>query len=58
MPGILKLVIVVIGAYAVLSIYVYYMQSSLIYYPNMPGRNLVATPENIGLNFQNVELVT
>ena len=58
MPGILKLVIVVIGAYAVLSIYVYYMQSSLIYYPNMPGRNLVATPENIGLNFQNVEFVT
>ena len=58
MPGIWKLVIVVIGAYAVLSIYVYYMQSSLIYYPNMPGRNLVATPENIGLNFQNVEFVT
>ncbi len=58
MPGILKLVIVVIGAYAVLSIYVYYMQSSMIYYPNMPGRDLVATPENIGLNFQNVEFFT
>ena len=58
MPGIWKLVIVIIGAYAALSIYVYYMQSSLIYYPNMPGRNLVATPENIGLNFQNVEFIT
>ena len=58
MPGIWKLVILVIGAYAVLSIYVYYMQSSMIYYPNMPGRDLVATPENIGLNFQNVEFFT
>ncbi len=58
MPGILKLIIVGIGAYAVISIYVYYIQSSLIYYPDMPGRNLVATPENIGLTYQNVEFFT
>ncbi len=58
MPGIWKLIIVAIGAYAALSFYVYYIQSDLIYFPNMPGRKLVATPENIGLNFQNVEFVT
>ena len=58
MPGIWKLIIVGIGIYAVFSIYIYYMQSGLIYYPDMPGRNLLATPENIGLNFQNVEIVT
>jgi len=44
--------------YAVISIYIYFMQTGLIFYPNMPGRNLVATPESIGLSYQNVELVT
>jgi fermentation-respiration switch protein FrsA (DUF1100 family) len=58
MPGIWKLLIAGIGVYAALSFYVYYMQSGLIYYPNMPGRNLLATPENIGLTYQNVELIT
>ncbi len=58
MPGILKLVIIAIGVYAALSLYVYYMQSSLIYFPNMPGRELVTTPENINLTYQDVTFVT
>ena len=58
MPGIWKLIIYAIGAYAALSIYVYFMQAGLIYFPNMPGRNLVATPENIDLTYQNIEFVT
>ena len=58
MPGILKLLIIAIGVYAALSIYVYYIQSSLIYYPNMPGRSVIATPEAIGLPYQDIELVT
>jgi len=58
MPGILKLVIIGIGVYAALSFYVYYMQASFIFYPNMPGRELVATPEDIGLSYQDIELVT
>jgi len=45
-------------AYAAIIIFVYFMQSSLIFYPNIAGRNLVATPENIGLPYENVELVT
>mgnify|MGYP001818758159 CR=1 FL=1 len=58
MPGILKLLIIGLGVYAALSIYVYYIQSSLIYYPNMPGRSLAATPEAIGLSYQDIEFVT
>ena len=58
MPTIWKLVIVGIGIYAALSIYVYYMQSGMIFYPDISGRKLLATPENIGLNFHNVEIVT
>jgi len=58
MISIWKLLLVGIGVYAAFSIYVYFMQSGLIFYPNMPGRNLTATPEDIGLSYQNVELVT
>jgi uncharacterized protein len=58
MLSIWKLIIYGIGAYAVFCIYVYFMQSGLIFYPNMPGRNLVSTPEDIGLTYQNVEVVT
>ena len=53
-----KLLIIIIGIYAALSTYVYYMQSSMIYYPNMPGRELIATPADIGLTYQDVEFVT
>lgn len=58
MISIWKLVIVAVSVYAALSIYVYFMQSGLIFYPNMPGRSIVATPENIGLTYKDVELVT
>jgi len=58
MISIWKLVLAGVGVYVALSIYVYFMQSDLIFYPNMPGRNLVSTPENIGLIYQDVEFVT
>ena len=58
MISIWKLLIIGIGVYAALSIYVYFMQSGMIFYPNMPGRNLTSSPENIGLTYQDVEFVT
>jgi len=58
MDSIWKLLLFGACIYLVLIAFVYYTQSSLIYYPNMPGRNLVATPEHIGLKYQNVQLVT
>jgi hypothetical protein len=44
--------------YAGLTVLIYFFQSSLIYYPNVAGRNLSATPQQIGLTFEDVELVT
>ena len=58
MKSIWKLLLLGACIYLVLIAFIYYSQSSLIYYPNMPGRNLVATPEHIGLKYQNVQLVT
>ena len=53
-----KLLLIGIGVYAALSLYVYYMQSNLIYFPNLAGRELVSTPNNIGLDYQDVEFLT
>jgi len=58
MSGFLKLLAIGICIYAVVVAFVYYQQSNLIYYPDMPGRSLVATPQQIGLEYQDVELVT
>jgi hypothetical protein len=58
MTSIWKLLIVGICLYAVMVAFVYYRQSSLIYYPNMPARNIVATPEQIGLEYQDVQFIT
>ena len=44
--------------YAGLTALIYFFQSSLIYYPNLAGRNLSATPQQLGLAFEDVELVT
>jgi len=58
MTGIWKLLIAGVCLYAVMVAFVYYGQSSLIYYPNMPGRDIVATPERIGLKYHDVHFVT
>jgi fermentation-respiration switch protein FrsA (DUF1100 family) len=58
MPDILKLLVVIVGAYAALSMYVYIKQPDLIFYPEMPGRDLVATPDDIGLAYENVTFTT
>lgn len=38
--------------------FIYVRQDSLIFYPNLPGRQLTATPDNLGLVFENVTLTT
>jgi uncharacterized protein len=58
MHGIWKFVIVGVGVYAALSLYVYLMQSRMIFFPDISGRELVSTPENIGLTYQDVEFVS
>jgi len=45
-------------AYAAFCAMVYFMQPGMIFYPNMPDRTLVTTPRSIGLNYQDVELIT
>lgn len=53
-----KFLLLVAGLYAGLSALIYFRQSSLIYYPGVPGRTLTATPQHIGLAYEEVELLT
>lgn len=50
--------LLVLGAagYLLLCAVLYFMQSRLLYYPNLPSRELVATPSAIGLEYQSVTL--
>jgi len=44
--------------YAVLMAYVYFFQARLVYFPNVPGRALTATPSQIGLKYEEIRVTT
>ena len=44
--------------YILLCAYLFLMQSRLLYYPNLAGRKLQASPTDIGLDYESVNLVT
>ena len=58
MSTVWKFLILAACLYAGITALVYFRQSSLIYYPNIAGRNLDASPQQIGLAFEDVELLT
>lgn len=41
-----------------LLVYIYLTQSNIIYLPDLPGRQLDATPQDIGLEYEDVSLET
>jgi uncharacterized protein len=54
------LLILLTGAavYVLLIAYVYVYQARLIFFPNVPGRTLTATPSQIGLKYEDVRIDT
>ncbi len=46
------------GVYGVLAGVLFFTQSRLLYYPNLPSRDLIATPGSVGLSYEPVELST
>ena len=54
----LKLLFVIAGAYLLLVAFVYVTQASMLYLPKMPGRELVAAPDAVGLDFEDITLQT
>jgi uncharacterized protein len=47
-----------VAVYVLLVAYVYIFQARLIFFPNVPGRTLAATPSQIGLGFEDVRIRT
>lgn len=45
-------------AYVALTVVVFLRQPSLIYYPNMPSREVTGTPDQVGLTYEPVEFTT
>ncbi len=46
------------GMYGVLCLYLFVIQSKLLYYPNLPSRKLTASPADIGLEYEPVSITT
>ena len=58
MNNLLYVLLAAVLIYAVLAGYVYLMQPRLIYYPDMPGRDIEVTPGTIGLDYEDITLGT
>ncbi len=52
----LKLLFIVAGIYLLLVAVVYVSQAGMLYLPNLPSRNLDATPGAIGLDYEDITL--
>lgn len=54
----LKLLLILAGAYLLLVAFAYMTQAGMLYLPELPGRQLEATPNAIGLDYEDVMLDT
>ncbi len=58
MSTLLHLLLIVVIAWCALALYVFLVQSRLIYYPDIPARTIETTPAQIGLEFEDITLDT
>lgn len=58
MQGIFFVVSVIAGIYGAIVLMAFLCQSRLLYYPNVPSREITATPASIGLPYESVHFVT
>ncbi len=58
MNTLMYVLLVIVGGYCALALYVFLMQPKLIYYPGVPGRTLEATPAVIGMDYEELTFST
>ncbi len=58
MNGFISIVSVFAIGYAVLAVALFFYQPNLLYFPDMPTREIEVTPGDIGLGFETITLVT
>jgi fermentation-respiration switch protein FrsA (DUF1100 family) len=44
--------------YTALALFLYFTQSGMLYYPNLPSREIVTTPDRYGMEYQTLQLQT
>jgi hypothetical protein len=49
---------ILLALYIALLLILVITQHSMVYYPNLPSRELVATPEQLGLDYENIHFAT
>ncbi|MGI9235802.1 MAG: alpha/beta hydrolase [Woeseiaceae bacterium] len=54
----LKFILMVVACYGLLVIVVYLTQGRMLYLPEVPGRALVMTPTDVGMDYQDVSIET
>ena len=47
-----------LGIYCALLLIIVVRQFSMVYYPNLPSRELTTDPKDVGLAFENVQIAT
>lgn len=57
MKGLLNLGVIVLFGYGAMLLYVYLAQARLLYLPDFAGDDLIATPDRLGLGFEDVSLL-
>lgn len=58
MSGMVTALLSLVGAYVTLVLVTYFAQAGMLYLPDLPSRELVESPQEIGLNYENIELRT
>ena len=58
LQNLVSLLLLVAVCYGAIALYLFIMQPRLLYYPDMPGRELEATPGDVGLAYEDVALQT
>lgn len=54
----LRLILIVAACYGLFVVIVYFMQSRMLYLPDVPGRALTLTPTDIGLDYEDISIET
>ncbi len=50
--------LLLLSIYAALALFLYFSQSRLIYYPDIPSRSVTMTPQHAGLDYESISLST
>lgn len=58
LQNLLYLLLLVAVGYLGVALYLFFMQPRMLYYPDMPGRELEANPAAVGLAYEDVALLT